>query len=388
MPVAAACPIAPTATERRRLKKAAWGHKTPHQLRLRAQIVLHAARGRSNARIARETGLHLDTVRRWRGRFSEHGLPGLNDLRRSGRPPAFTALQAAEVKALACRLPAETGVPLSRWSCPDLAREATACGIVTFVSASTVRRWLGRDALKPWQHQSWIFITEPDFKAKAQRVLDLYARTWQGEPLGDDEYVISADEKTSIQARCRCHPTLAPGQARAMRVNHTYGRGGALAYLAAYDVHHATVTGRCEARTGIVPFMNLVAQVMSHEPYASAKRVFWIVDNGSSHRGQKAAGRLTAAFPNAVMVHTPVHASWLNQVEIYFSVVQRKVVTPNDFTDLNEVADRIRSFEDRYNATAQPFQWKFTTSDLDDLLARLDRHTADHPEEPSATTAA
>ncbi|MET7766687.1 transposase [Streptomyces sp. NPDC005393] len=122
--------------------------------------------------------------------------------------------------------------------------------------------------------------------------------------------------------------------------------------------------------------------------YASAKRVFWIVDNGSSHRGQKAADRLTAAFSNTVMVHTPVHTSWLNQVEIYFSAVQRKALSPNDFTDLTEVRDRLRAFEDRYNATAQPFQWRFTTSDLDDLLARLDRHTADHHEESSVAPAA
>ncbi|KQV19087.1 transposase [Kitasatospora sp. Root187] len=361
----------------------AHGHKTAYQARMRAQIVLHAARGRSNARIARETGLHLDTVRRWRGRFAEQGLAGLTDRNRPGRPSAFTALRAAQVKALACQLPVETGVPLSRWSCPELAREAMARGVATFMSASTVRRWLAEDALKPWRYRSWIFITDPDFRARAERVLDLYARTWQGQPLGEDEYVISADEKTSIQARCRCHPTLAPGQARAMRVNHTYGRGGALADLAAYDVHYAKVFGRTEPRTGIEPFMNLVTQVMSREPYVSAKRVFWIVDNGSSHRGKKAADRLTAAFPNTVMVHTPIHASWLNQVEIYFSVVQRKVVSPNDFTDLAQVGDRLRAFEDRYNATAQPFQWKFTTSDLDDLLARLDRHTTDHPEESS-----
>ena len=123
-----------------------------------------------------------------------------------------------------------------------------------------------------------------------------------------------------------------------MRVNHDYDRGGALAYLAAYDVHHAKVFGRCEATTGIDPFMSLVDP--GHDQRAlrlSAKRVFWIVDNGSSHRGQKAVDRLAAAFPNAVMVHTPVHASWLNQVEIYFSIVQRKVVSPNDFTDLDEV---------------------------------------------------
>jgi hypothetical protein len=154
----------------------------------------------------------------------------------------------------ACQLPAETGAPLSRWSCPELAREAVTRGIAAFVSASTVRRWLAEDALKPWQHRSWIFLTDPGFKAKAERVLDLYARTCGGVPLGRDEYVISADEKTSIQARCRCHPSLAPGTARAMCVNHTYGRGGALAYLAAYDVHRAKAFGRTEPPTGIDPF--------------------------------------------------------------------------------------------------------------------------------------
>ncbi|MGX6739685.1 helix-turn-helix domain-containing protein [Streptomyces peucetius] len=151
MPVAAACPIALTASQRRRLKKTAYGHKTPHQAGIRANVVLHAAQGRSNACIARATGLHLDTVRTWRGRFAEEGLPGLADRKRSGRPPAFTPLQAAQVTALACRLPAETGTPLSRWSAPELAREAIARGIAMFMSASTVRRWLAQDAPKPWQ---------------------------------------------------------------------------------------------------------------------------------------------------------------------------------------------------------------------------------------------
>lgn len=388
MPAPRAVTISLTAGERKVLNKRAYGHKTPHRDRARALIVVLAARGYSNEKVASRAGVHVDTARRWRGRFAEQGLAGLTDRPRSGRPARFTPLQSAAVKALACQLPAETGVPLSRWSVPELARHAVDAGVAESVSPSTIRRWLATDVLKPWQYRSWIFITDPDFHAKAQRVLDLYARRWEGRPLSDGEYVISADEKTSIQARCRCHPTLAPGQARAMRVNHTYGRGGALAYLAAYDVHQATVFGRCEQRTGIAPFMALVAQVMAQEPYASAKRVFWIVDNGSSHRGRKAVDRLTTAFPNAVMVHTPIHASWLNQVEIYFSVVQRKVVTPSDFTDLQQVTDRLRGFEDRYNATAQPFQWKFTTSDLDDLLARLDRHTTDRQEKSSTTLAA
>ncbi|MFD5300853.1 IS630 family transposase [Streptomyces mutabilis] len=367
----------------------AYGHKTEYRLRVRAQVVLHAARGRSNARIARETGLHLDTVRVWRGRFANGGLPALADRTRSGRPARFTPVQVTEAKALACQLPAETGVPLARWSCPELAAELSTRGITDSVSASTVRRWLREDALKPWQYRSWIFIRDPDFRTKAQRVLDLYDRTFEGTPLGEDEYVLSSDEKTSVQARCRCHPTLAPGRARAMRVDHEYGRGGALAYLAAYDVHRAKVFGRCEPKTGIVPFMNLVEQVMTTEPYASAKRVFWVVDNGSSHRGRRAVDRLAGRFPNAVMVQTPVHASWTNQIEIFFSIVQRKVIRPNDFTDLAQVRDRLRVFEDRYNTTAQPFQWRFTTSDLDDLLARLDRHAAsDRQEESSVDLAA
>jgi hypothetical protein len=156
-------------------------------------------------------------------------------------------VQVAEAKALACQLSAESGIPLSRWSCPELAAELTARGITATVSASTVRRWLREDAIKLWQYQSWIFITDPDFRPKAQRVLDLY---FEGELLGADEYVISADEKTSVQARCRCHPTLAPGQARMMRVNHTYKRGGALAYLAAYDVHQAEVFGAASRPPG------------------------------------------------------------------------------------------------------------------------------------------
>jgi len=152
-----------------------------------------------------------------------------------------------------------------------------------------------------------------------------------------------------------------------MRVEHDYDRGGALAYLAAYDVHRGTVIGRCAPTTGIEQFEALVEQVMNSQPYATAKRVFWVVDNGSSHRGQTAIERMVARWPTCVLVHTPVHASWLNQVEIFFSVVQRTVVSPNDFTDLSQVEQRLADFEHRYNATATPFDWTFTADDLDDL---------------------
>lgn len=374
MPAPRARQISLTVSERRRLTTLAYSRTAPYQQVIRARIVLDAARGDSNAQIARRHAITVDTVRTWRGRYADDGVAGLRDRQRSGRPARFTPVQVAEVKALACQLPAETGVPLSRWSCPDLAVETVGRGITEAISASTIRRILASDALKPWQYQSWLFVRDPDFAAKAARVLDLYARVWDGQPLGENEYVISADEKTSIQARCRCHPTLAPGVSRMMRVNHEYDRGGALAYLAAYDVRHAQVFGLCFDTMGIAPFTDLVDEVMTQEPYASAARVFWVVDNGSSHRGQAAIDRLAKRYPNAVMVHTPVHASWLNQVEIYFSIIQRKVVTPNDFTSLDHVQDRLTAFEQRYNATARPFSWKFTSADLEDLMARIERH--------------
>lgn len=226
---------------------------------------------------------------------------------------------------------------------------------------------------------------DPQFAPKAAVVLDLYARTFQGRRLGKREYVISSDEKTSIQARCRCHPTLAPGKARLIRVEHEYDRGGSLAYLAAYDVHHARLFGRTEPTTGIQPFGRLVEQVMTVEPYASARRVFWVVDNGSSHRGQAAIDRLEGEWPNLRLVHLPVHASWLNQVEIVFSILQRKVVTPNDFFDLDQITARLAAFEDRYNQTAEPFDWRFTREDLNRLLERIVLH--DPTALPSAAAA-
>jgi transposase len=346
--------------------------------RLRAQIVLAAAGGSTNVAIAGRVGAHVDTVRKWRRRFAAARLAGLKDAPRSGRPPVFTAADRAEAVALACALPAQSGVPLSRWSCPELARElATRCQIAA--SASTIGRWLATDALKPWQHRSWISVRDPAFADRATRVLDLYAGIWDGEPLRQGDYVICADEKTSIQARCRCHPTLPPGKARAMGVEHDYRRGGALAYLAAWDAHRGQVTGRCEHTTGIAPFARLVEQVMTAEPYASADRVFGIVDNGSSHRGAASIKPMARAWPNAHLIHLPAHASWLDQAEIYFSVAQRKVLNPSDFTSLDQIRDRLAAFETRYNAIARPFSWKFTRTDLNDLLHRIDAHEQTQP---------
>jgi hypothetical protein len=230
---------------------------------------------------------------------------------------------------------------LSRLSIEEIRQRVISQGLVAEISGATLWRWLSRVALCPWKHRSWIFPRDPNFADKAGPILDLYERVWEGTELGPDDYVISADEKTSIQARRRKQPTLSSAPNRPTRVEHEYFREGAWTYLAAWDVHRAKVFGRCEVKSGIAPVDRLVAEVMSQEPYKSAHRVFWIMDNCSAHRGQKAVDRFRAKWPNAILIHTPVHASWLNQVEIYFSIVQRKVLTPNDFSSLAELEQRL-----------------------------------------------
>ena len=178
--------------------------------------------------------------------------------------------------------------------------------------------------------------------------MDLYARVWEGSPLETDAFVLSADEKTSIQARRRHHCTYPAKPGMAMKVEHEYKRCGAWAYLAALDVYRAKLFGRCERRNGIASFDRLVADVVSQPPYAKAQRVFWIVDNGSAHRGSKAIERLQSRYSNLVLVHTSVHASWLNQIEIYFSILQRKALTPNDFGSLDELQERLLRFQHEY----------------------------------------
>ena len=344
---------------------------------VRARIVLLAADGVANTAIAARLDVDIDVVSRWRKRFFDHGLGGLKDRKRSGRPRSFPAEVVAEVKAMACEPPEARAVPLSRWSSAELAAQAVAEGLAVTVSASTVRRWLAEDAIKPWQYRSWIFPRDPNFAAKAARVLDLYQRIWEGVALGDDEYVVSADEKSQLQALSRCHPELAAGPARARRGEFEYDRHGTLAYFGAYDVHRARLMGRVEPTTGIAPFGELVREVMTSEPYASAKRVFWVVDNGSSHAGNTSIARMRTAWPTATLVHLPVHASWLNQIEVVFSVIQRKVIKPVDFADLDALAQRLTDFEPRYNAAAKPFDWRFTRADLADLVRRIDAHRGD-----------
>ena len=389
MPQHRAAPVMLSAGERTRLNKRARGAKTAYRDWLRAQIVLAAARGRANAQIAAGLGVSVDTVRKWRGRFAARGLAGLKDLPRCGRPRRISALDRAAVVALACQLPAATGVPLSRWTGPELAAELAAQGLACPISPSSILRILAENPVKPWQYQSWIFPRDPDFAAKATVILDLYQGYYQGKRLAPGDRIVSVDAKPSIQARQRCHPTRPPARGQPMRLEHEYDRAGALALLAALDVHTGKVPAAATPPAiGITPFMDLMGQVMAQPRYNNAPRVFVIVDNGSDHRGQAAISRLATAHPNAIMIHTPVHASWLNQAEIFFSIVQKKVISPNDFASVDDLSATLLAFTIRYNRTARPFNWKFTASDLTALLRHISEPGQPSTPQPTALSQA
>jgi hypothetical protein len=227
-----------------------------------------------------------------------------------GAPGLFPPDLVVQVKALACELPAKYDLPLSRWSTNDLVQHVQESGLVASISGSTLWRWLHEDAIRPWYQRSWIFPRDQEFAAKAGRVLDLYARQWQDRSLRSDEFVISADEKTSIQARRRKHPTQTCRPRTPMHVKHEYFRCGAWTYIAALDVHHTRIFGRCESSNGIGPFDRLVEQVMTRPPYDDARQVFF----GSSTIAQLTAEPkpLSAyeagipGLPSCMLLYTPV----------------------------------------------------------------------------------
>jgi transposase len=360
----------------RALKRAG---KTERRVADRARIILWTAVGVAVDEIARRLEIHRSTVINWRRWYLERRAAGLSvleslqDRPRSGRPLKFTPLEITQIKAIACEQPAKLELPLSRFSLNEILNWVLQAEVVSDISVSTLWRLLHQDAIRPWYYRAWLFPRDPRFVEKAGRVLDLYQGLWEGEPLGPRDYVLSADEKSGLQVLARKHPTLPPISGQPGRYEFEYERHGTVAYLAALDVFSGRAFGRVDDTVGIVPFGKLVDLVMRQDPYHTADRVFWIVDGGPSHHPNTSPARLRAAYANIHVVHLPTHASWLNQIEIYFSILTRKALTPMDLPHKQAVKERILGFQEHYNQTAKPFQWNFTR---DDLLERLQK-TAD-----------
>jgi hypothetical protein len=360
--------------EKQELRQAKKSGRKNARLVIRVLIILLADAGKTIVQTAQILGCCEQTVLNQRKRFLQRRSVGpvtaLLDLPRSGRPVTYGAKERAQVVAIVCETLEAHQLPLSRFSLTDLQRIVVKEAGLAQLSHASLGRILKQNVLKPWQYRYWLFPRDPDFVTKACVVLDLYAGFWQGQRLGLDEYVLSADEKT-VQILARCHPSLLASPGHHQRVEFEYERLGTVAYHAAWDVFRARIFGLVVPTTCIVTFNQLIDQVMTQAPYQNSARTFWIVDGGRAHHPNTFPARLQGLYPNAVAVPLPVHASWLNQIEIYFSIVQRKVLTPMEVTDQEMVTTRLLNFQDYYQETAKPFSWKFTTDDLKKRLEAL-----------------
>ena len=353
--------------EKQTLRQAKKKGSKSARLVIRILIILLADKGKTIAATAEVLGCCEQTVLNQRKRFlarrSEGPVEALMDLPRSGRPVTYGPQERAQITAIVCETLWKHELPLSRFSIADLRRVVTQEDGLAGLSHSSLGRFLRQNALKPWRYRYWLFPRDPEFVSRACVILDLYAGFWEGQRLGLGEYLLSADEKT-VQVLARCHPSLPAVPGYEQRVEFEYERRGTLAYHAAWDVFRGRVFGRVAPNTCIATFNQLVDLVMTQTPYQTAERVFWIVDGGCAHHRNTFPARLNGMYANAVAVSLPVHASWLNQIEIYFSIVQRKVLTPLDVTDKAALTERLLGFQDYYQEVAKPFSWKFTAADL------------------------
>lgn len=360
--------------EKQELRQAKKKGRKDARLVIRILIILWTDAGRTIAQTAELLGCCEQTVLNWRKRFLERRSEGpvatLMDLPRSGRPLIYGAQERVQIVATVCEVLHDHELPLSRFSISDLHRIVVKEEGLAHLSHGSLARILAEHVLKPWRYGYWLFPRDPDFVRKACVVLDLYAGFWEGQRLGPDEYLLSADEKT-IQVLKRCHPGLAAIPGYEQRVEFEYERLGTVAYHVAWDVFRAQIFGRVAPNTCIATFNQLLDLVMTQEPYQSSARTFWTVDGGCAHHPNTFPARLQGMYPHAVAVLLPAHSSWLNQIEIYLSIVQRKVLTPMDVANEGALTERLLGFQDYYQERAKPFSWKFTAADLKKRLDAL-----------------
>jgi len=320
----------------------------------RARALLLLAQGSRYAPTARQVGLSEFHLRKWAKRFGERGCAGLRERPRSGRPPVFPPQVALYVVKLACERPDQFGRSLSQWDCSELACQLQADGIVPTISFETVRRILHSHKLKPWRSHLWLSPQVPRdqrFAEQVQLLVELYTR-----PLVACERVLCLDEKTNLQPRPRLAPTLPSLPGLPTRVEHEYQRAGSLHLFAAFDTRTGKVMALTAQRKRQAEFITLLAKIDQETP-AGVKRIFLVLDNASIHKGKRVRAWL-AAHPRFVCHFLPTHCSWMNQIEQWFSIVQRKRLHISDFSDRDHLAERLMAFVSEWNADhAHPFNW-------------------------------
>ena len=286
-------------------------------------------------------------------------------------PGVFPPEVRSQATALACSQPREKGVPLVRWSAGELARRLIAMGLVVFVAASTVARWLAQETIRPWRSHHWQHILDPQaFLERARPVLRLYEKAQN--LLQKGTWVVCADEKTSIQAREREQPTRPAQPGHPVLVSPRYKRHGALQLFAALSVADGQVYGQCRQRKRFVDFCAFLTEVLIPEALRrKVQTLALVLDNGTTHAPKQLVAWLqayVAGLPEKLAVEIywlPKNASWLDQIEIWFSILQRKLLQPNDFASVPLLEESILDFIKLGNETAKPIHWTYTVETLE-----------------------
>jgi transposase len=353
-----------TPEQEARLQQLSTCYMAPFATVQRAQIVLHAYRHPEwqNATIAQQVGCHSNTVKQWRQRWQT--TDALHDAPRAGTRRTFTSLQRAQVVALACSAPRQYDKPWHRWSGEKLAQVAVEQHIVAGIAPSTGCRWLRADKIKPWRYHSWQHSTAPQFVEKAVPVLDLYAQAPTLQAQG--ELTVCADEKTSIQARQRVTPTNTAGPGEVMQVADRYKRMGALQLFCALVVANGLTFAQTRTTKKFVDFKAFLQAFFQSALCAGITVLHLILDNGPTH-APKQLGAWLASLELAFEVRIywlPKHASWLDQVEIIFSKVQRDLLTPSDFPSLVALERDLAAYFAELNTHPKPIKWTYTKTKL------------------------
>jgi transposase len=347
-----------------RLQHLSTCYMAPFAIVQRAQIVLGAFQHPewSNTTLAQRLGCSVTTVKRWRRRWQV--TDSLRDAPRAGTRRTFTPLQRTRVVALACSAPCQYGKPWQRWSGEKLARVAIEQQIVDEIAPSTIRTWLRHDKIKPWRYHSWQHSTDPQFVAKALPVLDLYARAPALQAQG--ELTVCADEKTSIQARQRVTPTKAAAPGEVVQVADRYKRMGAVQLFCALAVASGVTFTQTRLTKKFVDFKAFLTDLFQSSLCAGLKVLHLILDNGPTHAPKQLAtwlASLELSF-EVRLYWLPTYASWLDQVEIIFSKVQRDVLTPSDFASTLTLERTLQAYFADLNQHPKPIEWTYTKTKL------------------------